>query len=127
MAEMFHDTFFALVVRAVLGPTYFAHTDEVIPPSVYLRTVGRRKSSETTIGPAVEDLDGVINIQEPSHVAISEQEIHAANIRALQSSLTIVALEEPPKEEGKDNLLVTWNGPDDPEVCRPCYSFDTSR
>jgi len=49
-----------------------------------------------------------------------DQEAHATQSVALQSALTIVAKEQPKssKEEGVDSLLVTWSGPDDPEVCR---------
>lgn len=43
----------------------------------------------------------------------------------LQSSLTIVAPKGQPKplKEGADALLVTWNGPDDPEVSQDHISL----
>jgi hypothetical protein len=58
MSWLFHDTLFAVVVRAVLGPTYFPHLDEMSPPNVYQKTVRRVKSSETTIvGRGTKDHD----------------------------------------------------------------------
>ena len=196
MSWLFHDTLFALVVRAVLGPTYFPHLDEMNPPNVYQKTIRRVKSSETTIGrgtkdhddppgrsfaafseleahttqsmapqsslalargaedhddipntqgrsvvtfdepephatqsaaiqssltlePWAEDHDGLPDVRESSFAAFDEREAHVAQSRALQSSLTIITPKEQPKlpkEEGTDALLVTWNGPDDPEV-----------
>jgi hypothetical protein len=196
MSGLFHDTLFAVVVRAVLGPTYFPHLDEINPPNIYQKTTRRVKSSETTIGRGmkdeevsrggsfttfseleaqttssvalqssltlgrgVEDHDDLLNArghrleafeEQGSHAtqsmalqtsltlrplaedqdkppnfrghgfgAFDEREAHATQPMVLQSSLTIVAPEEQPKslkEEGVDSLLVTWNGPDDPEV-----------
>jgi hypothetical protein len=130
MAGIFHDTFFALLVRASLGPTYFPHTDERNPPSIYQRTIRRKKSSETTLGPAVEDHDDPMVGRGLGYGAYDEQGAHPTDSRALQSSLTIVALTESPKpakEEGSDSLLVTWYGPDDPEVRQDCHASRTSR
>ncbi len=204
MSGLFHDTFFALVVRAVLGPTYFPHLDEISPPNVYPKAIKRKKSSETTIGLGTRDYDNPLNApergfgafdeQEPHAAqsaialhsavtiretedhddplnargrgfgafdeqearatqsaialqssmtlarvsedhddphgfgALEEQEAHATKVVALQSSLTIVAMGEQPKsksakEDGSDPMLVTWYGPDDPEVCRDHLSL----
>lgn len=180
MSWLFHDTFFAVVVRAALGPTYFAHLDEMNPSSVYQqKTIRRMKSSETTVGlgttdhndpkyargggfaafgehatqsaaalqsslslgPEVDDHDDPLNARARGVGAFGGHETHSvalqssltlgpvvedhddprAHATALQSSLTIVAVKEKPKypkEEGVDSTLVTWNGPDDPEVCQ---------
>jgi hypothetical protein len=206
MSWLFHDTLFAAVVRAVLGPTHFPHLDEMSPPDVYQKTVKRVKSSETTtvgrgtkdhgdprgrsfaafseleeahttqsvalqssltLPRGVEDHDDLPNArgrdffvtldeQEP-HVAqsvalqssltlgrwaddhgdtpnirgcyfggVDEREANATRPVALHSSLTIVATKEQPKlpkEEETDSLLVTWNGPDDPEVSQDYLSL----
>jgi hypothetical protein len=195
MSWLFHDTFFALVVRAVLGPTYFPHLDETNPPNVYQKTVRRMKSSESTIGrgtsdhdnpqytrgrgfgafgeqeevhatqsvalqsslslgPGVEDHDDPLNVRGRGFGAFGEHTTHSVALQsaltlgtgaddhdnplhvrgahatqsaaALQSSLSIVATKErlkPAKEEGTDSMLVTWNDPNDPEVCQDHLSL----
>jgi DHA1 family multidrug resistance protein-like MFS transporter len=66
-----------------------------------------------------EDQDDPPNVRGHGFGAFDKWEAHAAQPVPPQSSLTIVTpMEQPksPKEEGTDSLLVTWNGPDDPEV-----------
>jgi DHA1 family multidrug resistance protein-like MFS transporter len=65
-----------------------------------------------------EDQDDPPNVRGHGFGAFDKWEAHAAQPVPPQSSLTIVTpMEQPksPKEEGTDSLLVTWNGPDDPE------------
>lgn len=179
MSWLFHDTFFALVVRAVLGPTYFPHLDEMNPSSVYQTATRGMKSSETILGRGTADHDDPQDARERGLGAFGEHEVHAIqpvalqsvltlgpgveeyddplaarfgefgkhpnlqssltlgtvaedhdrppNVRgahathaaALQSTLTIVGKEQPKSSKGgTDSLLVTWSGPDDPEVCQ---------
>ena len=179
MSWLFHDTFFALVVRAVLGPTYFPHLDEMNPSSVYQTATRGMKSSETILGRGTADHDDPQDARERGLGAFGEHEVHAIqpvalqsvltlgpgveeyddplaarfgefgkhpnlqssltlgtvaedhdrppNVRgahathaaALQSTLTIVGKEQPKSSKGgTDSLLVTWSGPNDPEVCQ---------
>jgi hypothetical protein len=203
MSWLFHDTLFAVVVRAVLGPTHFPHIDEMSPPNVYQKTIRRVKSSETaigrgtkddddprgrsfaafseleaqtarsvalqsslTLGRGAEDHHNLPNARRRSIEAFDEQGAHATQSVALQSSLTLGPLAEDQdelpnvrrhgfgafdnleapatqpvalkssvtilapaeqqkslKEEGADSLLVTWSGPDDPEVSQDHLSL----
>lgn len=147
MAGLFHDTFFAVVVRAVLGTTYFPHIDEITPPSVYQRAIQKKPSaSETTLGQAttfgqtttlgqittlspIEDHDDPMNGRARGFGSYDEQEARATtNTEPLPSTLTLVTPEEftkASKEEGDDSMLVTWYGPTDPEVCRGCHPLRT--
>ena len=130
MASLFHDTLFALVVRSVFGTTYFPHIDETTPPSVYQRAIRKKPSSETILGPAIEDHDDPMNARGRGFGAYDEQEAHASKPEILPSSLTLVTPEEfakAEKEEGTDSMLVTWYGPSDPEVRQACYPFHTPR
>ena len=163
MSHVFHDTLFAVIVRAVLGPTYFPHLDEMEPPDIYQRTIRRVKSSETAIGNGTTDSGDIrerriaafseLEAQKTQSVALQssptlgrgvevhsdlpntrgrsleafdEKERYVTQQMALQSSLTIVAPKEQaksPNEEETDSLLVTWNGPDDPEVSQDHLSL----
>ncbi|SRR6266851_5620223 len=128
MAGLFHDTFFALIVRAVFGSSYFPHQDEITPPDIYERAIRKKASSETTLGPTIEDHDDPMNARGRGYGAYDEQEAHATDSATPPSALTVVTPEEFPKaskEEGMDPMLVTWHGPDDPEVCRGCQLFHT--
>jgi hypothetical protein len=118
MSGLFHDTFFALFVRALLGPKYFSHLDEMDPPNVYRKTIIRKPSSETILTPVVEDHDDPLNARERGYGVYDEQEVPATQSAAMQSSVTIVALAGLPKteKEASQSLLVTWYGPDDSEV-----------
>ena len=117
--SIFKDTFFALIVRAVLGPTYFAHNDEKDVPSVYQRTIHFPKSSATAT-----TLDDPFNIPGREH-AVFKQEMGANDSGDLEfaGQPPRPEVKEPVKAEGSDSLLVTWDGPDDPEVCQGCRSF----
>jgi hypothetical protein len=124
MASLYHDTLFALFVRSIFGTSYFPHIDETTPPSVYERAVQKKPSfgTQTTLGPAieVEDHDDPMNARGRGYGVHDEQEAHATKPEVLPSSLTLVTPDEftnASKEEGKDSMLVTWYGPDDPEVC----------
>jgi hypothetical protein len=132
MAGLFHDTLFALIIRSVLGTTYFPHIDEISPPKVYLGAVRRKASSETTFGPSFEDHDDPMNAGGRDYGAHDEQDAHVTTITTvaesgpLPSALTLVTPEEftkSEKEEGTDSMLVTWYGPNDPEVRRRCHPF----
>jgi hypothetical protein len=119
MFGLFHDTLFALFVRALLGPTYFPHLDEMAAPNVYPRTIKKKESSLTTLGRAVEDHDDPLNARGRGYGSYDEREAHATQPAAAQSSTTMVMVAElpkPAKEEGSDFLLVAWYGQDDPEV-----------
>jgi hypothetical protein len=110
MSRVFQDTVFAAIVRAVLGPTYFPHIDEKDPACLRGR----------------------------DHATYDKQEARAIDSGDLESSgefsnkLTATStFPEPGKgkeeveEERSDSTLVTWFGPDDPEVCQGCRSFHT--
>lgn len=149
MAGIFHDTLFAVLVRAALGTTYFPHIDEITPPSVYQRAIQKKPTtigSETTLGQSttfgqtttlgqittlspIEDNDDPMNNHARDFGAYDEQEARApTNSGPLPSTLTLVTPEEfvkSEKEEGVDSLLVTWYGPTDPEVCRGCHPLRT--
>jgi hypothetical protein len=128
MAGLFHDTFFALVVRSVFGTSYFPHLDETTPPNVYQRAIQKKPSVETTLGPAIEDHDDPMNARGRGYGAYDEQEAHATKSEVLPSSLTLVTPEEftkAAKEEGTDSMLVTWYDHNDPEVHLDCHSFHT--
>jgi len=182
MAGLFHDTLFARTVRAVLGPTYFSHVDEINQPIVYRKGIKKQKSSETTFGPtseatlglaskstlaiaptvaavhglaskstlviaptpettlglaskvtlpiepapeitfgpAKEDHNDPMNARGRGFGAYDAQEARAADS---EYTLSPGELQKPAKEEGADSFLVTWYGPDDPEVCQGCYLF----
>lgn len=133
MPGVFNDTVFAAAVRAVLGPTYFPHIDEMDPPSVYQKTVHFPKSSgtSTTIGTALCNLEDPFNVHgnHRGNGVYIKQERNASDSgepKSLEEALGEIKLSKPVKEEGSDSLLVTWNGPDDPEVCSVlCHSFHT--
>ncbi|KAH9064531.1 benomyl/methotrexate resistance protein [Lactarius vividus] len=72
--------------------------------------------STLTLGPGVEDNDSPLYPPRRGFGVFDDQEAHTTQSVALQSSLTIVGAKEQPKSsKGGDSLLVTWNGPDDPE------------
>jgi MFS transporter, DHA1 family, multidrug resistance protein len=129
MPGVFQDTVFAAIVRAVLGPTYFPHIDEMDPPCVYQKTIHFPKSSatSTSVGTALCNLEDPFNVhgRHGGSAVHVKQEPSASDSGDLESSG--VPSEEfkskPVKEEGTDSLLVTWNGPNDPEVCS-VLSFD---
>jgi len=121
MPGVFQDTVFAAIIRAVLGPTYFPHIDETDPPRVYQKTIHFPKSS-TSIGTALEDPfnvhgrlggNGVYVKHEPS--AIDSGDLESSRVFSGEASGEF-KLSKPVKE-GTDSMLVTWHGPDDPEVC----------
>jgi len=125
---VFQDTVFAAVVRAVLGPTYFPHIDEMDPPCVYQKTVHFPKSSatSTSIGTALCELEDPFNIhgRHGGNGVYVKPEPSASDSRDLESSGKASGETEgefksskPVKEGGSDSVLVTWRGPDDPEVC----------
>jgi hypothetical protein len=123
MPGVFHDTVFAAAVRAVFGPTYFPHIDEMDPPSVYQKTVHfpNSSSTSTTIGTA-------FNLEDPFSVYGHHggNGIYVKKERSTGDSMDPGSLEEAPREfklprpvkgEETDSMLVTWHGLDDPEVC----------
>ena len=122
MPGVFQDTVFAAIIRAVLGPTYFPHIDETDPPRVYQKTIHFPKSS-ASVGTALEDPfnvqgrlggNGVYVKPEPS--AIDSGDLESSRVFSGEASGEF-KLSKPVKEEGSDSMLVTWHGPDDPEVC----------
>jgi hypothetical protein len=116
--SIFQDTVFASIVRAVLGPTYFAHIDEMDVPPVYQKTVHFPKSSATTT-----TLDDPFNVHTRDHPVYNKQAAGAGDSGDLELSGELPKpVKEPIKAEGSDSLLVTWYGPDDPEVCQGCHS-----
>jgi hypothetical protein len=124
MPGVFQDTVFAHVIRAVLGPTYFPHIGEMDPPSVYLQTVHFPKSTftSTTIGSALGDLEDPFNVHgrhggNGAHIKRERSAGDSGYAEALEEPSREFKLPKPVKEEGSDSLLVTWRGPDDPEVC----------
>jgi hypothetical protein len=128
MPRVFQDTVFAAVVRAVLGPTYFPHIDEISTASVYQRTIQSPKSSSTTLGTRICAHDDPPNVHRPDHAVYSKQETRTSDPKDLESAGELskpVKEGKPIKEEGDDSMLVTWCGPDDPEVCQGCHSFHT--
>jgi hypothetical protein len=96
MPRLLQDTIFAALVRAVLGPTYFPHIDEK-------RAIHLSKSSSATLEARTSDSENSESSGELSNPGKGE---------------TV-------KEEGTDSTLVTWYGPDDPEVCQGYLSFHT--
>jgi hypothetical protein len=124
MPGVFDDTVFAALVRAVLGPTYFPHIDEMDPPCVYQKTVHFPKSSAT----ATSIKTALCNIEDPFNVherhggngVYAKQERNASDSGDPEPSKEVLGefkLSKPVKEEGSDSMLVTWHGPNDPEVC----------
>jgi hypothetical protein len=133
MPGVFQDTVFAAIVRAVLGPTYFPHIDEMDPPSVYQKTVHFPKSSSTstTIGTALCNTEDPFNPHGPhgGNGVYVKQERSASDSAGGDPESSEGAsgefkpeLSKPVKEEGTDSMLVTWHGPNDPEV-RSVLSF----
>jgi MFS transporter, DHA1 family, multidrug resistance protein len=129
MPGVFQDTVFAAVVRAVLGPTYFPHIDEMDPSCIYQKTVHFPKSTltSTSIGTALGDLEDPFNIHGRhggNRDGIYVKHEPGANDFGDPESPGDSS-EEPPVEfklskpvkEGTDSMLVTWHGPNDPEVC----------
>jgi hypothetical protein len=122
MPGVFQDTVFAAVVRAVLGPTYFSHIDEMDPPCVYQKTIHFPKSSSTTIGTALYNLEDPFNVHghHGGDGVYVKQEISSRDSgdpESLGEASGEFKVSKPVKEEGTDSMLVTWHGPDDPEVC----------
>ena len=130
MPGVFSDTVFAHVVRAVLGPTYFPHIDEMDPPRVYQKTVHFPQSSSTTttIGTTIFDLEDPFkfNVHGRNGRGGNRDGVHVKQERSTGDSGDPESREEasgefklskPVKEAGTDSMLVTWHGPDDPEVC----------
>jgi hypothetical protein len=121
MLGVFHDTVFAAVVRTVLGPTYFPHIDEMDAPSVDLKKVQLPKSS-STIGTALYDLEDPFNVHgrrggNGVQVKRERSAVDFGDPESLEEASGGFKLSKPVKEEGIDSVLVTWRGPDDPEVC----------
>ncbi|KAH9974386.1 major facilitator superfamily domain-containing protein [Lactifluus volemus] len=114
MSGVFHDTLFALFVRAFLGPKCFPHLDEIDPANVYQKSI---KKLESVLERGIEDHDDPLNGRGRGYGAHDEQEAHATQAVTRQSSLTAVAGGGLSKleKEGSEPLLVTWHGPDDPE------------
>ena len=126
MPGVFQDTVFSALVRAVLGPKYFAHIDEVDAPCVYQKTVHFPKSSATATSLGANLCDRVDpfnnNGQDPAIYIKPEVRPSDTDLES-SGDLTKPAKEpalEPVKIEGTDSMLVTWYGPDDPEVCPGC-------
>jgi DHA1 family multidrug resistance protein-like MFS transporter len=124
MPGVFQDTVFAAVVRAVLGPTYFPHIDEMDPTCVYQKTVHFPQSSATSasIGTALGDLEDPFNVEgrHGGNGVYVKQERSASvsgDPEASEEASGEFKLSKPVKEEGSDSMLVTWHGPNDPEVC----------
>lgn len=125
MPGVFQDTVFAAIVRAVLGPTYFPHIDEMDPPSVYQKTVHFPKSSSTstTIGTALCNTEDPFHVHGPhggNGVRVKQEGSASDSARrdpeASEEASGEFELPKPVKEEGTDSMLVTWHGPNDPEV-----------
>jgi hypothetical protein len=124
MPGVFDDTVFAAAVRAVLGTTHFPHIDEMDPPCVYQKTVHFPKSSatSTSIGTALCSLEDPFNVhgRHGGNGVYVKQERNASDSGDPESSEEASGefkLSKPVKEEGSDSMLVTWHGPNDPEVC----------
>ena len=126
MPGVFQDTVFAAIVRAVLGPTYFPHIDEMDPPCVYQKTVHFPKSSATatSIGTALCDIEDPLNIQgrHGGNGVYVKKERNASDSgggdpESPEEASGEFKLSNPVKKEGTDSKLVTWHGPHDPEVC----------
>ncbi|KAF8497445.1 putative caffeine resistance protein 5 [Russula emetica] len=122
MPGVFQDTVFAAVVRAVLGPTYFPHIDEMDPPCVYQKTIHFPKSSSTstTIGTALYNLEDPFNVDghHGGDGVYVKQEISSRDSgdpESLGEASGEFKLSKRAKKEGTDSMLVTWHGPDDPE------------
>ncbi|SRR6266478_4296143 len=119
MPGIFQDTVFAAVVRAVLGPKYFAHIDEMDPPCVYEKPIHLPKSSltSTTLGSALFEFGDPFSVQGPQggNAAYVKQEPIASDSGDPESSGEF-KLSKPVKVEGTDSMLVTWHGPNDSEV-----------
>lgn len=131
MPGVFQDTVFAALVRAVLGPKYFSHIDETDAPCVYQRTIHFPKSTatSTTLGTYICDREDPFNLHghDPAiKPAVHDKpEAHPSDSDLessgdLSNPATEPVKKEPVKEEGTGSLLVTWYGPDDPEVCQGC-------
>ena len=121
MPGVFCDTVFAAVVRAVLGPGYFPHVDEIDPPSIYLQRVHLPKSS-STIGTALYDPEDPFNVhgRRGGNGLYVKQERNPGGFgdpEFMQEVSGGFKFSKPVKEEGDDSLLVTWRGPEDAEVC----------
>lgn len=129
MPGVFQDTVFAAIVRAMLGPTYFPHIDEMDPPYVYRKTIHFPKSSTTaiTIGTDFKDPfnaderqrgNGVYVRREPSAGDLVDPEsLEEPSGERQEEPQEEFKLSKLVKEEGTDSMLVTWDGPNDPEVC----------
>lgn len=98
MALQFHTTIFGQLVRLLSGSKLFRYPDE-IDPSIWNKSVQRDASPPST---------------SPGEQAESSKE----------SDTPDVALQNHAVEDGRDTLLVSWYGPDDPEVCTPDDSTD---
>lgn len=123
MPGVFQDTVFSALVRAVLGPKYFAHIDEVDVPGVYQRTVHFPKSSATATSLGADRGDPFSNNgHDPAIYNKPEARPSGTDLES-SGDLTKPVKEpvmEPVKVEGTDSMLVSWYGPDDPEVCPSC-------
>ena len=122
MSGIFYDTVFASIVRAVLGPAYFSHTDEMDPFQVYVHW----PQSSSTIGTALYDPEDPFNVQgrRGSNGVYPKQERSLGFFWYPEgaSRASISSTPTPLKGKGTDSMLVTWRGPDDPEV-RSVLSF----
>lgn len=124
MPGVFDDTVFAALVRAMLGPTYFPHIDEMNPPHVYQKTVHFPKSSATatSIGTALCNLEDPFNVHghQGGNGVYAKQERNASVLgdpELPEEAPGVFKISKPVKEEGSDSMLVTWHSPNDPEVC----------
>src|SRR6267154_6446990 len=118
MPGVFQDTVFAAVVRAVLGPTYFPHIDEMGSPYVYQKTVHFPKSSATvtSIGTDLEDPFNVHGRHGGNGVYVKQDRSASdtgGDPEASEEASGEFKLSKPVKKEGTDSMLVTWHGPDD--------------
>ena len=102
MASAFRNTLFAYILRSALGSRVFPHPDEKELPTIWQEKLSTQTSPRD-----------------------SAQSLHApkSEVSSVHSDTTATAF-APRKvdpENGKDMLLVDWDGPTDPDVgCRFC-------
>lgn len=100
MASAFRDTLFAYILRSAFGSRVFPHPDEKELPTIWQEKL----STQTSPRDSAQSL----------HVPKSEvSSVHS------DTTATAFAPRKVDPENGKDTLLVDWDGPTDPDVgCR---------
>ncbi|KAH9976874.1 major facilitator superfamily domain-containing protein [Lactifluus volemus] len=94
MTTPFHDTFFAHVLRSAFGSRVFPYQDEIVLPTIWQDKLTLQASPRGSIQPKLDDT------LKPDAASVLSEAVATANTQVMAY---------------KDPLLISWEGPDDPD------------